>query len=432
MINFNLENNSELVVYSKQENFALSWFIKFTFYAFIVIYPFVGGYLPLYTVGKTDLDLKNIYLIVLLGFLGLYIIYRRFDIRFPTYLIWLIIYYLYVLADSYFILGKFAPSTFLNFISVIGVLLLFENLEYTPLDIKLFKWALIVVGSGIFVVSMLQTFVDPYFFMGIHKGTKSGIEMYKDYEGFVRNNSLFTGISPHEGGIAMGLMAMIFLFFNYYDTKKIYMIFFFMMAIAAFLTYSRWVWGIVLIAIIFYGYFKYRHMSFLIIPSLLLAGLVIYLFFFESIEQSQLYQNRVVTDTYMGRVETTDIFLERFFYVRPFFGYGESSWLNSEYMKYNWFGIHVAYFDIMFREGTVGLLLFLTFWTMFFKRTFAIFRQTHFPIFMAFVGAYIFINWTALFDNLYYYGYILIFYFMSMFYKLTVQEKYDPEELLNE
>jgi hypothetical protein len=86
----------------------------------------------------------------------------------------------------------------------------------------------------------------------------------------------------------------------------------------------------------------------------------------------------------------------------------------------------------MFREGIVGLLLFLTFWTMFFKRTFAIFRQTHFPIFMAFVGAYIFINWTALFDNLYYYGYILIFYFMNMFYKLTVQEKYDPIELLNE
>lgn len=396
--------------------------IHWLFCLFILLVPYLGGYLPRTKVGGTTLDIRHFFLVAFTFFFFLKFFLGQFRARVSPFLIALAIYMIYVLLNKNFLTGSVPPSLLFNMVTTWFTLALFENIVYTADEHKRLYVFLLVVAVGCFIASALQTFVDPTFYVGKYKEALYWIRFFSRYEGIVRNNSLFAGVGPYEAGIGISCLFLYFLFRNFreYSLKDLAIVA--MLAFSVVVTYSRWIWGFALIGILVFVWYRYKQYSIVLFPAIALLLIILFLGFFSQIEQSKIYQKRIATETYKGRTETTQIFVERFFHQKPIFGFGESSWQDKEYLKFNWFGIHVAYFDIVFREGLFGLVLFVLYWIFGFLRFRKSFRITGNPMLIAFFWGYVFINFTALFDNLNYYGYFLMFYLLNLF----LQNKQEP------
>lgn len=389
--------------------------IHWIFFFYILLVPFLGGYLPRSKVGGTSLDIRHYFLVGFTFFFFLKFFLNQFRVRISPFLGMLGIYMIYVLLNKYFLTGSIPPSIFFNLAVTWFTLALFENLSFREIDARRLYFCLLLVAVGCFVASAIQAFIDPTFYVGKYKEALYWIRFFSRYEGIIRNNSLFAGVGPYEAGIGLSCLFLYFLFRNFKEYKTRDLTIAGMLAFSVVLTYSRWVWGFALIGILVFIWYRYKQYSIVLFPTVILFLVILFVGFFAQIEQSKVYQKRIATDTYKGRTETTDIFIQRFFHQKPFFGFGESSWQDKEYLKFNWFGIHVAYFDILFREGLFGLALFVLYWVFGFLRIRKSFQISGNPMLFAFFLGYIFINFTALFDSLNYYGYFLMFYLMNMF-----------------
>lgn len=405
--------------------------VKKIVYAYFLIFPFVGGYLPYFSAGNSYIDFQELVYIFLATLLIYFFVINHFQIVISKITFLLLIYFTYNIFNQYFNTGKFAFSINLYSFGILGCLILFENLEFNLYDLKILTHVLVIVSTGIVIVSFIQVAITPFFYLGIHRSSTEGLELYKDLEGIYRNNSIFSGISAHDAGIAMGCLSLYFLFLNLYKIKNLFLAIFIGLCCSCFFTYSKWVWGIPLIGCIFFIYYKYKSYNLILMPVIGLLLFFTIVTFSADIKQSKIYQNRIVTDTYKGRTESTQIYFDKFFPKRPLFGYGITSWIDKDYTTYLWHGIHVAYFDIMFRSGIIGLAIYLLFWFQYFARSWLICKVTDNPIFIVFVTAVLYINSTALFDPLYFYGYMLMFFYLDMYYNLFLVKgsKYKPEQV---
>jgi hypothetical protein len=196
-----------------------------------------------------------------------------------------------------------------------------------------------------------------------------------------------------------------------------------MLFFSAFATFARHVWLMPLSGLLFFVIYRYRKDSQFILFSLFAAALLfIYVFYFDSISSSAIYQERVIDDTIGARTESSYLFFREYFLARPIFGYGESSWYSDSFIS-DWgheMGIHVGWFDILYSGGLVGLYLYCGFVYQIYLKGRAIYRQTGNPIFLVFVAVFTLINFTAVFTQIGYYGYYFMLFYLFLYYKLDV------------
>ena len=400
--------------------FELKKLAKIYVFFFFLVFPFIGGYIPPFEILTVNLTAERIFFFGF-AFLLIFIFLKSgFKLKVSKVALWLFVYDTYLILNQ-IIQSKFVQAEFLNFILPVGLLILIENLEFTENDLKIFKKILIIVAVGTFIASFIQLTINPYFYKGIEEKTIDFLEHYRVEPGLYRNGSIYVGLGQNEGGIAMGYLAIFFMFLNFYKYNFKYIILTGMILFCSLITFARYVWLMTIIGLMYFIYYKYRRhrfVTFAIVGLVLIMG---YVLFFANIEKTTVYQERAIADTYLGRIESSSIFFKFFFSEKPIFGYGISSWGYDKFIMMYPIGIHVGLFDIIFRGGLVALSLYFIFLYQIYKRGLTIFKKTGNPIFLVFIAVFLVINMTAGFINIDYYGYYIMLFYLTMSYKLYVR-----------
>ena len=177
-----------------------------------------------------------------------------------------------------------------------------------------------------------------------------------------------------------------------------------------------------LVAILYFIKVKFPDKKYLVYFLAAIFVVATITMFWNEIQSSIIYKNRIATQTYKGRTQSTFIFFDKFFMAKPIFGYGVSSWGYKPYLDLYYIGIHVGHFEVLFMGGLLGFSLFTNFLYQFYRRHRRIFKITGNPIFLVFLVNYILINFTAPFTYLGYYGYMLALTYLALYYAVNVRQ----------
>jgi len=393
---------------------------KTLLYLFLLVLPFAGGYFSDIESPIMDLSAKRLGLVICALLLGHFAVFQRMSLKISKLSLSLLFYYGYATINLTYNDELNLPGL-ANDVLKVCFLILLDNIDWNKKDLMKLANILTIVGIGTFLASSIQLFVDPYFYSGVNKqDAATMIQHYALGNNLFRNQSLYMGIGGNEAGIAVGMLFSYFLFMNLYSARLKYMILTGMMLFSGFIIFSKYVWLMMLIAIMFFVYAKFaktKYIVYILTAIFLMASVSI---FYEEIQLSTIYKNRIATKTYLGRTESTSIFVNNFFLQKPITGYGVSSWQYKPFLELYNFGIHVAHFDILFAGGLVGLFLFGNFLFQVYKKASAIFKVTGNPIFFVFLANYILINFTAILTSLDYYGYMVMLCYFSLYYKVHI------------
>ncbi|MDN5205411.1 hypothetical protein QQ008_28760 [Fulvivirgaceae bacterium BMA10] len=395
-------------------------------FLFLVGVPYLAGLIPETKVGPLTIHGERLFMLIFAALFFLKLINKRFVIKISKVTIWLLAFNLYSFLNRV-VQDTLKLPEVIEYSLPILFLLYIDNLEFEKKDHQAFTKMLTIVAIGTFIASAIQLFIDPFFYSG---GTPEAIEHIKHYkvaDGIYRNNSLYRGIGANEGAIAMGYLSVYFLFLNFHEYKKKYLILTGILFFSVFVIFAKYCWLMFLIGLFYFLFFKYpkSRITLFILGFCLLF--VIYFIVGDMLVQSSVYQNRVAADTYVGRTESTGIFFERFFMRKPIFGFGVSSWEFPEYLKLYYIGIHVGHFDILFKGGTIGIILLFGFLYQIYRKGSIIKRKTGNPIFHVFVINYIIINATAVFIPISYYGYHFMLFYLVLYYKIYIVQDEKPD-----
>ena len=390
---------------------------------FFLSVPFAGGLIPEFQFGPILMEGERLFLLLMALFVPYLFVINNFVLKVSSLTVWLLIYYAYLFINR-LIQDTLVMPEVINFSLPIFLMLYFDNIDFKPEDYKKFTIVLAIVGVGSFLASFIQLTIDPFFYSG---GTQEAIDHITHYEvmpGVYRNNSLYRGLGANEGAIALGCLSTYFLFQNFYRYQTKYLILTGMLAFGVFVIFAKYCWLMFLIAGMFFLYHRYpkSRTSLMIIGGIVLF--FIYFFLFEQIEQSAIYKNRISAETYTGRTESSRIFFETFFARKPIFGFGVSSWDFPEYLSMFYIGIHVGFFDILFRGGIIAIILLIIFWIQVWRKSYRVYEKTGNPMFFAFIMNYFLINSTAVFISISFYGYYMMLFALAMYYKLFVIQGY--------
>ncbi len=406
-------------------------FAKKYAWAFLILLPFAGGFVPEFKAGPLSLEGERLLLVGTVLCLIYLFIKNDFVLKVSSLTAWLFAYYMYLFVNRLLQDTLVLPEV-INFSFPILLMLYIDNLDFKLEDYKKFTIIMTIVGVGSAIASFVQLTIDPLFYSGGDQEVIDQILYYEVMPGVYRNNSLYRGLGTNEGAIALGCLSTLMLFQNFYRVQNKYLIITGMLVFAVFVVFAKYCWLMFLVSLMFFMYFKYPKSR---ISLMIIGGIVlffIYFFLFDQIEQSSIYKNRISVETYTGRTESTKIFFETFFARKPVFGFGVSSWDFPEYLRMFYIGIHVGIFDTLFRGGVIGLLLLLMFWLQVGLKSYRIFVKTGNPMFFAFILNYILINFTAVLIPIDYYGYYIMLFALAMYYKLFVVQNHDIPATIEE
>ena len=398
--------------------YASSFFSKFLLY---------GKYIRL------PLMFSIICFIIAVTYFALY----HFKLKVPKYTIWFFIYVVFSICNN-FIQDGYRAENWVNYnlyeyIFPLGFIILIENLKYDKNDINRLIQILSIVAIGACFVSIVQMF-HPFFYSSVNiEDIAKTYRSQKIYGNIYRSCSIFSGMKAGDAGFAIINLFILFLFLNLFKTNRKYVVILALLFISAALILSRWVWLGVAVSILFFIFYKYKKKWILYVVTLMIFLAIFAGMFGEQIQQTDIYKKRIVSESYTSRIFTPQIYFRHFFFERPLFGYGESSGYNYEF-TYFYHVIHVLWFNIMFQNGIVGLLIYLMFLYHIYHRSREIYKHTGNPVFIVWVIVYILINFTAPFDLINYYGNYVMFLYLAMNYKLYVEraevtEKSDRKSL---
>jgi len=393
---------------------------KIFLFLFLLVLPFGGGYFSDIESPIMDLSAKRLGLVICAIFLGYFALYQRLNFKISKVSWSLIFFYGFSIINTFY-QDEINMPGLLNILLVVIFLIFLDNIDWTNDDLKKLANVLILVGIGSFLATSIQMFVDPYFYAGVNK--IEAIETIQHYglgNNLFRNQSLYGGIGGNEAGIAIGMLFSYFLFMNLYKTRFKYVILTGMMFFSGFVVFSKYVWLMLLVAILFFVYAKFPQKKYLLYILCTIFLVASFLMFYNEIRMSTIYTNRVATNTYEGRTETTFIYFNDFFLQRPIIGYGVSSWGYKPFLDLYSIGIHVGHFEVMFRAGLVGLFLWYGFLYQLYRKAIRIFKVTSNPIFIVFLINYFLINFTAVFIALNFYGDLVMLSYFSLYYKVHI------------
>ena len=389
--------------------------------------PFFSPFFPKIQVFGVNMRLPVI--ITLMYFLLAieYFILYPYKIKVPKYAIWFSIYIIFSISNT-LIQNSYQDENWANlilyeYVFPLTFIVLIENIKYDEKDIKRLIKILSIVIIGGFFVSIIQFFINPFFYKSVNL---SDVDKFYASQfvvgGYYRAYSLYSGMKAYDVVFAVIYLFNIFIFLYLLMKKRKYLILSILIFISGILTLGRDIAVSMFVSILFYLYYKHKKTWLLNIGLPLLMLLFVWTIYSDSIKETSIYQNRVVAITYQSRLFSPVMYFEHFFLDKPFFGYGESSGSNTGFKKY-YHVIHVLWFNMMFQNGIVGLIIYLIFLYHIYKRGRKIYAVTENPVFMIIVISYFIVNSTAPYDLINFYGSYFMFFYLAMNYKLYVKKE---------
>ena len=410
--------------------------VLFTF----LLIPFVSAQLPIIRITPNILLTgPRIFHFVFFFLIIALCIRRKFKLKIPEYLKWLIFVFLFSILNR-FIQQTGTLSTqyaqkgiFDGFLFPIFSLILIENLNYNKNDLKKFINILKIVAVGTFIASFMQIFINPFFYQGNTPGLEKSDSYYSLYNiagDIFRNRSIFIGMQSHDASIAIICLGLIFLFLNRYKYNKVYVTMVILLTFSGIVTFSRFVWLSIIVGIILFLFYKYKNKLIIILGVLSILFFLSYNVFFGKLENTDIYQKRIIAGTYISRINDPVIYFKYFFAQKPFFGYGISSYESPKFRRFDRPIIHNNLLNTMFKNGIFGLFLFSVFVYHLYKRAQMVFKTTGNKVFIVFVVIYIIINILYPISIFNYYGYYVMFLYLAMNYNIYVKNKnvYKPHD----
>ncbi len=401
-------------------------FAKNIVFCTILLMPYVSAYFPRIRITPSILLTgPRFFLLTSFCLLIAFIIKDKFEFEIPKYIKWIVIYLVFSIVNRYVQNGNIGhiPSITGGYILPISFLLLIENLNYHENDLKRLTNILIIVAIGTFLVSFIQLTISPSFYRGNAPLLLPYYEQFKQLhvvEDIYRNGSIFRGMGHNTAGISIPCLVMFFMFLNTFKYNKIYMAITLLLIFSGTVTFARYVWVSMIIVIIGFLYYKYNKRSAIAFGILALALFISWTMWFSTLESTDIYQKRVISKTYMSRINDPITYFTLFFPQKPFLGYGMSSSENQRFTLLHNI-IHNRWIEIMFKDGLIGLFIFSMFVYHIYKRGRMVFKATGNPVFMVFVANYIITNLFGAFPEIRYYGYYVMLLYLAMNYKLYVE-----------
>ena len=385
---------------------------------YALVFPVVAFIVPEVNAGPLRLDAGRTFLVLFWGIFAILALKNPTKIRLSRMALAVIVYNLYLIVSSA-MNGVFYKNEVVNFFLPVGFVLLLDNIDFSPRHLKLFEKVMAVLVVIVAIVSFLQLTVDPYLFSNAYPD--QGSRLYQIDRSLFRNRSVFAGVGMNEGGIAMGFLALIMIFKNFYRVRMKYVLLSGMILFSVLVTFSRYVWLMPVIGLIFLFYFKYRgeRRALVFMVTLLAIGSVSWIYTSGPPAGGDSALGTVAARSVDGRIQSMDIYFHHFWGKRMIFGFGDWTQQSGAFYPYGRHTVHNGILDVLFRGGFVGLGLF--FWVMWhiFRRGREVFRRTGNPVFMVFVFIYLFINTTAGLNFFHYFGFLVMLAYLVLYYRLV-------------
>lgn len=289
--------------------------------------------------------------------------------------------------------GKIFQSQLFDFILFFLFSLLIDNISFDLKDLKLLSIVLSILAIVALSVSLVQFFIDPEFMMNKSLFKDYEKPLIKAFENKFRCQSIFTGLLDGDGDFIIGIVVT-FLLFRYAETKKlIFWLTTFVMSMVAFFTFNRSTWIFVLIALLFYSFFKVRRIYFILILTFIILNIVADTFIISAITRSSIYQERILSSSYEERITTLQIFFDHLLKENILLGSGDIE--GAAFKSYGrWGGSLNGFISIYTFGGIIGLFLYCMLLYSLFKRFVLIFKSKKNFIGFAVLSGFILYNFT--------------------------------------
>ena len=415
-----------LVFFQKNE-YKRSNFVKIFILFSLLVIPYFSSFFPKFVLYSKFIRLHLAFSIIYFIIFVVYFFLYHFKLNVPKYVVWFFIYVIFSIFNN-FIQNSYRADNWVNYnlyeyIFPLAFIVLIENLQYNKNDIKRLIKTLSIVVIGTFVVSIIQFTINPFFYKSTNiESIEATYRPQHIFGSIYRSYSLFSGVKAYDVTFAVGYLFIIFLFLNLLKKNRKYLFLTILIFISGILTFGRDLWLLLFIASISFVYYKYKKNWILPLGLLLVLLFIIFAISWQGLQETRIYQERIISKTYKSRIYTPKIYFKHFFSDKPFFGYGESSGDNPEFIKY-YHVIHILWFNIMFQNGIVGLIIYLIFLYHIYKRGRLVYKFTGNPVFIVIIIAYIAINFTAPYDLINLYANYFMFFYLAMNYKLYVEKQ---------
>lgn len=408
---------------TRKRDYYVKMFILFSFIAI----PFFSSFFSKFIVFGMYIRLPLVFSIIYTVLAIVYFIIRPLNLKIPKYVTWFFIYVVYSTLNNFLQSSNRADNWMIysmyEYIFPMAFIVLIENLSYTEGDIKKLIKILSIVIIGSFIVSIVQFTISPFFYSSVNiESIEATYRTQHIYGNVYRSYSLYSGLKAHDCIFAIGYLFIIFLFLNIKNINKKYTVLTILIFVSGILTFGRDVWLILFIAGISFFYYKFRKTWILYFGLLSVFVFIIITIWGPALINTDIYRLRIVSKTYESRIFTPIYYFEYFFGTNPFFGYGESSGLNTDFTKY-YHVIHVFWINLLFQNGIIGLIIFTIFLYHIYKRGRLVYRFTGNPVFIVMIVAYVAVYFTAPYDLINYYGNYFMFLYLAMNYKLYVENE---------
>ncbi len=195
----------------------------------------------------------------------------------------------------------------------------------------------------------------------------------------------------------------------------------FMMLISTYLTYTRSNWIIPLIAGAFLIHYKPLAKKVMIVSVTLLVSVTLFMLFARTIQNSEVYQERVADETYEGRFVSLEVYFNNFWGHNMLMGYGIDSSYSGLFHAFNRPEVHNGYLEVLFQNGFIGVFLYGSFWFYLYRRGKLVLNATGNGIFIAFIAVFMAMNMVYKFISMAHYGYQIMIFYLHMHYQVYVK-----------
>jgi hypothetical protein len=398
-------------------------------YGFFFLFPITAVVTHEFTVADYLVNSEMLWMSVGTCLLAVVLVKRGNRIRISGVTKALFAYYLFVIGNSA-VRGYTGSILFVKtdvalcFLSLCMVLLM-DNLDFDVDDEKAFFRPLPLLVLITFIGTLLQVYVDNSLFFV----PRTYDELQRiDFLGFWRHGSIFDSMMQDQGFIGFIMMTMILAYRDLKMENRINMMSVLLLLVVGYFTYTRYVMLSMLFIVVGYFYFvlEFKRASkatkgLYAITAIVLLSLGLYVLG-GYISGLDIFHDRILADI-SGRLDDPLIFLKDHLREHPLvFGTGFSSYTVEWY--YGTFRrLHSGIWDLVFQGGIVGLTLFIMFLYQVHKRAMSIYRRNGNPTFLLFAPAIFGINLTARFNLFFYWGYLLVFYYMCIQHQLSEREQ---------
>ncbi len=403
---------------------------KYIIWGYFLCYPLINAFIPNINLGVVQLSPFRIFLIIPITYLVLLFFNNKGSLKISRENSYLFFYVIFSIFNNWR-QDHFVISNVINYSFPFLLLLCFDNLSFLEEDLKRFYRMISVLAIIVFIASFIQNYIQPSFYVGI-RGVR-WLERYMYGGDHFRHASIFRSIGFYQAGVAIGVLCLIFLFLNYKKLNFKYLVLFVLMVLSTFFTYTRSNWIIPLIGIGWFVLFKPFKQKVLIVSGGLIILMTLYVSLFSQLEQSNLYRDRVISNTYEGRFESIEVYMKHFFGRNMLLGFGIDSGYSDLFREYGRPEAHNGYLEVLFRNGLLGVFLFFGFWYYILKKGIIVYKISGNGIFIAFISVFATINMVYKFISISHYGYHMLIFYLYMTYRLLYknEEKQNTNENLN-